>query len=143
MTGCFLWTGHIDPAGYARFRVGKESAYAHRYVFEAMHGTIPAGAEIDHSCGLRCCVNPDHLRACTSRENKWNMRPRPGSSSRFKGVSWCKFKKRWRATIRLGDKHQHLGYFDDEAEAARTYDQAATKTHGHFAYTNTKAGLLR
>jgi len=42
-------------------------------------------------------------------------------SSKYKGVSWCKRKNKWRATIRLDSKNQHLGYFDEEYNAYLTY----------------------
>jgi hypothetical protein len=39
-------------------------------------------------------------------------------------------------------KKLHLGYFFDEAEAARTYDAFATEYYGEFARTNVDRGLL-
>jgi hypothetical protein len=57
---------------------------------------------------------------CASKEEK-------GSAfSRFKGVSKNgPSVGRWAAQIQAGGKKTHLGYFDDEAEAARKYDEAA------------------
>jgi hypothetical protein len=43
-----------------------------------------------------------------------------GSSSRFKGVSWNSQKNKWRARA----SNKHLGYFDNEEEAARRFDAA-------------------
>ena len=34
-----------------------------------LRGPIPVGAELDHLCGMRDCVNPDHLELVTHREN--------------------------------------------------------------------------
>jgi hypothetical protein len=48
-----------------------------------------------------------------------------GGSSRFKGVSWYSRVNKWRALIAVHGKNTHLGYFIDEEEAARTYDEAA------------------
>ena len=43
--------------------------------------------------------------------------------SRFKGVNWEKRRNKWRAQLRRKD----LGYFADEEDAARKYDEEATK----------------
>lgn len=58
--------------GYATFgdRTVFGERYAHRIVAAAVHGPIPEGYEVDHLCFTRNCVNPFHLRVCTSRENK-------------------------------------------------------------------------
>jgi hypothetical protein len=66
--GCWLWTGYIDPAGYARFRSPGE-VRAHRYSYTHHVGPILTGLVIDHICRVRHCVNPDHLRVLTSGEN--------------------------------------------------------------------------
>jgi len=38
--------------------------------------------------------------------------------------------------IRVNGNATHLGYFDDEAAAARTYDAAARENFGTFASVN-------
>lgn len=48
-------------------------------------------------------------------------------SSNFKGVHWNKACKAWRAQISVRGKTEHLGNFDNEAEAAREYDRRATE----------------
>lgn len=70
-TGCWLWTGNVNAKGYGRMRTdGQHGAVpAHRVAYELFIGPIPQGLEIDHLCRVRCCVNPDHLEAVTSRTN--------------------------------------------------------------------------
>ena len=54
--------------------------------------------------------------------------------SAFVGVSWNKTSRKWVARIRHGGKNQHLGYFDDEREAARAVDTAARRLRGEEAH---------
>jgi hypothetical protein len=48
-------------------------------------------------------------------------------SSRFRGVSWCKSHNQWQAQIKVAGKMELLGFFDDEAEAARAFDTRAAE----------------
>lgn len=80
--GCIHWTGLIDRDGYGQVTVNRKHRQAHRLAYELWVGPIPAGHQIDHAChnedescagGSSClhrrCVNPEHLRPSTSREN--------------------------------------------------------------------------
>ncbi len=48
-------------------------------------------------------------------------------SSKYRGVSWYKKSNQWKAEIKVAGKLEHLGYFDDEAEAARAFDVRAAE----------------
>jgi hypothetical protein len=48
-------------------------------------------------------------------------------SSKYRGVSWDKSHNQWRAGIKVAGKSENLGYFDDEAEAARAFDTRAAE----------------
>lgn len=50
---------------------------AHRVVYESLVGPIPAGLELDHTCRVRRCVNPDHLEPVTHAENQRRSRRHP------------------------------------------------------------------
>jgi hypothetical protein len=57
-------------------------------------------------------------------------------SSQYRGVYWNKRENTWKVQIRYDGKRHHLGYFEDEDEAARAYDQAARAQHGEKAQLN-------
>ncbi len=54
---------------YGSFDVDKKTVRAHRYVYQAFRGPIPDGLVLDHTCRLKCCVNPWHLDPVTNMEN--------------------------------------------------------------------------
>lgn len=66
-TGCWLWTGALDRAGYGQVRHGGRTTSAHQAVFELLRGQ--GAGELDHTCRRRSCVNPDHLERVSHREN--------------------------------------------------------------------------
>ena len=66
---CWLWTAERSTNGYGRFWVNGRKIPAHRWSFEQVNGPVPAHLVIDHLCRTTACVNPEHLRAVTQREN--------------------------------------------------------------------------
>jgi len=68
-SGCWLWTGRQTRDGYGKLRVRGRDCLAHRLAYELLRGPIPEGLVLDHKCCNRGCVNPDHLRPVTHREN--------------------------------------------------------------------------
>jgi hypothetical protein len=67
--GCLEFVGARLSDGYGRVRVFGKNRRAHRVVYEALVGPVPAGLVLDHLCRNRMCVNVDHLEAVTDREN--------------------------------------------------------------------------
>lgn len=74
-SGCWVWTANKNNKGYGLFRPGGSApkCLAHRLSYEESHGPIPVGKIILHSCDNPSCVNPDHLRAGSYKENVADM----------------------------------------------------------------------
>lgn len=68
-TMCWEWQGTKYPNGYGWLKVFGQNTLAHRFSYELHNGPIPDGMEIMHSCDVKHCINPDHLRAGTHQEN--------------------------------------------------------------------------
>lgn len=66
---CWLWTAGIEGDGYAIYWHGGTSHRAHRFAYKALVGPIKRGLVLDHTCGVRHCVNPAHLEPVTNAEN--------------------------------------------------------------------------
>ncbi|WP_166502336.1 MULTISPECIES: HNH endonuclease signature motif containing protein [Rhodococcus erythropolis group] len=66
---CWLWGAYRDRDGYGQFWDGNRQVRAHRWVFDFLICTIPAGLVLDHLCRVRACVNPFHLEPVTASEN--------------------------------------------------------------------------
>lgn len=64
-SGCWLWLATINNKGYGRI----DGKYAHRVSFELKNGKIPNGLFVLHSCDVSCCVNPNHLRLGSQKDN--------------------------------------------------------------------------
>jgi hypothetical protein len=68
---CVLWPYAVNDAGYGLATVGGKQSLASRWMCGFAHGPAPfPRAEAAHSCGNPPCVNPNHLRWATSKENQ-------------------------------------------------------------------------
>jgi hypothetical protein len=68
-SGCWLWSGYTCEKGYGIFWFDGGPKKAHRVSYEIYRDGVPADMVIDHLCRERSCVNPDHLRIVTAKEN--------------------------------------------------------------------------
>lgn len=99
-----------------------------------MHKLLTGWPATDHRNGDGLDNQRSNLRPATAAQNNHNQRPWPGHSSRFKGVSWHRSRRRWQAQIKVDGKNRHLGFFASEEDAARVYETAALEIQGSYAY---------
>jgi len=118
---------------YALGTVNGKLVYLHRFILRLG----PGDPEVDHinDNGLDC--RKENMRPATRSENSMNKRKWAGNySSKYKGVTWDKARRRWIAQIGIYGKHKFLGRFVNEEDAARAYDRAAIEAYGEFAVLN-------
>ena len=125
-----------------------ELIYAVRHVYlpkgrmkmVRMHREIkgfPAGLLVDHQNNNTLDNRRANLRLATSSQNLSNRRiNKSKSSSQFRGVRFRKERGCWSAQITINGKAFWLGSYDNETDAAKTYDTAAKKYFGEFAKLN-------
>ena len=125
--------------GYASFPVKDKSGKYHNQSLHRFIVNAPKGMEVDHINGDRLDNRRVNLRICTRLENAKNRSISKLNKSGFKGVHFCRDRKRrkvWMASIRVDGKRITLGRYFNILEAALMYNQAAKQYHGQFAKLN-------
>lgn len=66
---CWIWNAGKSRAGYGNIKLFGKTRFSHRVSYELVHGPIQDGYVLMHTCDNPPCVNPDHLRPGTVRDN--------------------------------------------------------------------------
>jgi hypothetical protein len=67
--GCVPWLGYRNADGYGKVNLNGRIWNAHRAIYTDVHGPIPDGLVVRHTCDNAACVNIDHLVLCTDADN--------------------------------------------------------------------------
>ena len=88
-SGCWLWAGGGNYAGYGMYKVRGKTMHAHRHSYSIAHPHEDiSGKVIMHKCDNRACVNPDHLASGSQSDNVQDML-RKGRGNYAKGETHC------------------------------------------------------
>ena len=72
VTQCWNWTRSVNNVGYGMVRIDDRMMLAHR-VQAIWQGWNIQDLIVMHTCDNTVCVNPDHLRVGTIRDNMQDM----------------------------------------------------------------------
>lgn len=72
--GCWISRYSVASHGYSQIgwqdgKGGRFVVLGHRAAWTHLHGQVPVGMTLDHTCKQRRCVNPEHLRLMSNFEN--------------------------------------------------------------------------
>ena len=139
-TGSILapWNNHGYLEVFLYDNGERRRRYIHRLVAKEFVDNPENKPCVDHINGDDKTNNSlSNIRWATRSENNMNTRKTSHSnSSRFKGVCWCKQRRKWISQIHKDKRKYHLGFFHDEKEAARAYNRRAMELFGEFAHLN-------
>lgn len=110
----------------------KRKVYMHRLIL----GEIDKYLHIDHIDGNGLNNVRENLRIVTRSQNQMNSIAHKKRGSKYKGVSFFKPAKKWRARIMINRVEKHIGYFDSQELAAAAVNEAYKIHFGEFARAN-------
>jgi len=128
----YKWCAAKDSSTYyaVRSRRGKQ-VRMHREIMK-----VPKHLVCDHINHNGLDNRRNNLRTCTRQQNTHNQKPRKTGTSKYKGVDWNKRQRKWRARIYYKSRCHYLGYFNNEIDAALSYDRKARQLFKEFACLN-------
>jgi hypothetical protein len=117
--------------GYARISSGINRKYLHQFIMNPKKGQM-----VDHINRDTLDCRRSNLRITDMSGNMINRPLSPRNKSGYRGVSYYKPSKCWRATIMKNRVLMHLGHFKNKVDAALAYNEMALKLHGSYANLN-------
>lgn len=126
--------GSLPTVGYRRIQIDQREISASRACFALVTGEWPP-EEIDHINRNKNDNRWANLRLSSRVDNARNRPREKRNTSGYKGVSWHKPSRRWRARIGKGGgkNGRHIGLFSTREDAYAAYCAAAYALHGEFA----------
>lgn len=134
---CWAWTSNVGRSGYGYFKLDGRNVLAHRIAYTWSNGPIPEGMQIDHLCFNRACVNAEHLRLATAKQNAESLSVVRAASG-VRGVYQIVGTSQWSARLTHHGVQISAGKFSTiaEAEAAVIAKRNELYTHNHLDRIN-------
>lgn len=135
----FKWFAVVDKRGgvyAARKLPGKprRQQWLHKIILERILGReVQPNEQGDHIDLNTLNNHRSNIRLASVTQNLQHRRRHKSNTTGYKGVSYLKREKRWKATINAHGKAKYLGLFNTPEEAYEAYCQAAKELHGDFA----------
>lgn len=125
-----IYAAFFDSNGYVQIRYEGKQVYLHRAIMGFPDKSV------DHVNQVKSDNRRVNLRLATTSQNRANITVRGDNTSGFKGVSWHKITKKWRADITVNKKQSYIGSYKTKEEAAKAYNRKALEIFGEFAALN-------
>lgn len=134
--GCWEWQGYKRPDGYGMTRMTRDDGTTNTTTIQqasyTIHkGAVPEGMCVDHICRNPGCVNPDHLRLATYKQNSENRGANKRSRTGLRGVTWHKGDQRWHARVIHNGRMYRLGSFTTSSEAEQAVIAKRNELYTH------------
>ena len=106
--------------------------YIHRIVAISFIPNPENKTHVDHKNRIATDNRVCNLRWATKQENSFNTKNHIDSSTKFKGVYYCKRRCKYIAKITTNGKQLQLGSFNTPEQASVAYDVKARELQGEF-----------
>jgi hypothetical protein len=130
-----IMKSYLSVPGYHTIVLERKHHFVHRLVLTTFIENTESKACVDHINNIKHDNRLENLRYATHAENSRNARLSIKNTSGYKGVSYNKFRKLWRAHIRIDGVQICLGYFDTVEKAAEARIARANEVFGIFTNT--------
>lgn len=115
--------GSIGLNGRLYIHIDRRQHIGHRLAWFYVTGSWPVGNVVPLD-GDYLNLAFANLKEETPAETARRAKPRAGTSSGVRGVSWDQKRKKWHATITVDYQIRHLGRFEHKEDAAAAYETA-------------------
>lgn len=121
-SGCRLWLGHVDEAGYGLISWQGRVVRAHRASWEEANGPLPDGLIACHHCDVPGCIESTHIFPGTHGDNAAD-RMRKGRHRcdplRGEEASWAKLTER--DVLEIRRSHSTLAALGARFDVSRSH----------------------
>jgi hypothetical protein len=113
---------------------GRTKSYVDVIRMHTLIANTPNGLKTDHKNHNTLDNRKENLRICNDSESAYNRKMRSDNQTGFKGITFEKKKKLFRAVISANGKRIGLGRYKTAELASAAYEKAAKELHGEFYY---------